>query len=144
MAANTIPIFPATPKMAWANLATANIAKDGTGTVATLLTAGANGCKVDQIKVRPLGTNVATVLRIFVNNGLTNATASNNTLIHEVTIPASTLSEVAAQSDIDVTIQKGADVVCPIPYLPAGYKINLAIGTAIAAGIQVTGNYGDY
>lgn len=145
MPANTSPIFPLTPKVSWGTVATANTAKDGTGTAVTVATAGANGSRVDQIKVRALGSNVATVLRFFVNNGSTNATATNNTLIHEVTIAATTLSEVAALADNDITITKnGIDTVPPIPYLPAGYKINITIGTTIAAGLQVTVHGGDY
>lgn len=145
MPANTTPIFPITQKVSWGTLTAANTAKDGTGTVATLFTAGANGARIDQIKVRALGTNVATVLRLFVNNGSANTTATNNSLIHEVTIPATTLSEVAALADVDVTISKNStETVVPIPYLPNGYKINATIGTAVAAGIQITVHGADY
>lgn len=144
MPANTLPIFPISPKVSWGTLTAANTAKDGTGTVATVYTAGANGSRIDQIKVRALGTNVATVMRFFINNGSVNTTAANNSLIHEVTIAATTLSETAALADNDITISKGTDVFVPIPYLPAGYKINVTIGTAVAAGLQVTVNGGDY
>lgn len=144
MPANTTPIFPLTPKTSWGKLTAANTAKDGTGTVVELFTAGANGARIDQIKVRALGTNVATVLRLFVNNGLTQATATNNSLIHEATIAATTLSETAALADNDITISKGSDVVPPIQTLPPGYKILATIGTAVAAGLQVTVSGGDY
>lgn len=144
MAKTYKPPFVQTQKVQWGKLATANVAKDGTGVVVPVFTAGAEGVKIDQIKVRALGTNVATVLRFFVNNGLTNATAANNTLIHEVTIAATTLSEIAALVDNDITIVKGADVVVPIPYLPAGYVINCTVGTTIAAGLQVTVHGADF
>lgn len=145
MPANTTPIFPLTQKVSWGTISAANTAKDGTGTATTLFTAGTNGARIDQIKVRALGTNVATVLRLFVNNGSANTTAANNSLIHEITIPASTLSEVAAQTDVDVTITKNTtETAVPIPYLPAGYKINATIGTAVAAGIQITVHGADY
>jgi hypothetical protein len=138
------PIFPLTPKTTWGKLVTANTAKDGTGTMVTLYSAGIYGSRVDQIKARSLGTNVATVLRLFINNGLDPATAANNSLIHEMTLPATTLSEVAALADIDITIPKGSDVACPIPPLPANYKILATIGTTVAAGWQVTVSGGDY
>lgn len=144
MPANTQPIFPVVPKVSWGKVTTANTAKDGTGTVVTVFTAGANGARIDQIKVRALGTNVATVLRFFINNGLTNATASNNSLVHETTIAATTLSEVAALTDNDITIAKGADIVPPIQYLPPGYTLMVTIGTTVAAGLQVTVSGGDY
>ena len=140
-----MPIFPIKPKVSWAGpITAANTAKDGTGTVHTVFTAGENGSRIDQIKVRALGTNVATVMRFFVNNGQDNNNPANNSLVHEVTIPATTGSETAALADNDVTIQKGAEVVVPIPYLPAGYKLNVTIGTSVAAGLQVTVWGGDY
>lgn len=135
MPANTSPIFPLTPNLAWSKLTTANTAKDGTGAVATVFTAGANGARVDYLKARALGTNVATVLRVFVNNGSTNATDTNNALILEQTIAATTLSETAQLADNQVQLDLS---------LPAGYKINVTIGTAVAAGLQVTGVGGDY
>lgn len=135
MPANTSPIFPLTPNVSWATVTTANTAKDGTGTVATVFTAGSNGGRVDYLKVRALGTNVATVIRVFVNNGSTNATAANNTLIIDQTIAATTNSETAQL--VDNLIQLDLS-------LPAGYKINVTIGTTVAAGLQVTGVGGDY
>lgn len=142
---NFQPIFPITPRIEWNKLTTSNTAKDGTGTVATVFTAGSNGSRIDQIKVRALGTNVATVLRFFVNNGSANTTAANNSLVHEVTLPATTLSEVASLADIDVTIAKNTtETAVPIPYLPAGYKLNVTIGTTVAAGVQVTVHGADY
>lgn len=145
MPANTSPIFPLTPQVGFGTVDTANTAKDGTGTVVTVATAGANGARVDQIKVRALGTNVATVMRFFINNGSDPTTATNNTLIHEATIAATTLSEVAELADNDILIAKeGSESVPPIPYLPAGYKINITIGTTVAAGLQVTVHGGDY
>lgn len=144
MSANLKPIFPLTPKVSWGSVATANSAKDGTGTVVTVFTAGANGSKIDQIKVRALGTNVATALRFFINNGSDNLTATNNVLVHEVTVAATTVSETAALVDNDITITKGLEVAPPIPYLPAGYKINVTIGTSVAAGLAVTVHGADY
>jgi len=145
MPANTTPIFPLTPRCSWSgNIQTANTAKDGSGTVFTAFTAGANGSRIDQIKVRALGTNVATVLRFFINNGSTNATPTNNTLIHEVTIAATTLSETSALVDNDITIAKALAVAVPIPHLRAGYKINCTVGTTIAAGVVVVVHGGDF
>lgn len=144
MAANTTPIFPLTPKCSWATLTTAATEKNGT-TATLVYSAGVNGSRIDQIKVRALGTNVQTVLRLFVNNGLANtASAAYNSLIHEVTIAATNGVETSALADNDILITKGADVAVPIPYLPAGYKIYAAIGTAVASGLQITIHGGDY
>ena len=72
MAANNNPIFTAAPDVQWAAaLTAANTAKDGTGTVATVFAADAtNGGYVHKLVARAAGTNVATVLRVFVNNEL--------------------------------------------------------------------------
>lgn len=146
MPANTTPIFPITANVSWGTvLTTANTAKDGTGTVVVLFTAGSFGSRIDQIKVRAIGSNIATVLRLFVNNGLDPTTAGNNALAHEVSIPATTLSETSALADNDIVIAKNSgEVACPIPYLPAGYKITATIGTTIAAGIRLLVFGGDY
>jgi hypothetical protein len=137
MPGNTAPIFSKVAKAQWVNgITAANTAKDGTGTVETVFTADAtNGSFLQKLIIRPRGTNVASVLRIFMNNGLTNATPANNALIGEVTLPATTNSEVAA-------IQ-GTEVNLNIP-IPVGYKINVTLGTAVAGGYVVTGVGGDY
>ena len=141
MSANTQPIFSALGSIQWgpAPLTAANTAKDGTGTVTTIATgnnAGNNaGNFLQRLVARALGTNVATVLRVFINNGGVNTTAANNTLIGEMTLPATTLSELAAQPDY----------VLPLNFvLPAGYKINVTLGTAVAAGYQVSVIGGQY
>jgi hypothetical protein len=138
MSANTSPIFSKLGDIQWAPapITAANTAKDGTGTVATAFTADAtNGGFVQKLIARPLGTNVATVLRVFLNNGSTNATAANNALIAEMTLPATTLSEVAAQPDFILPLNLA---------IPPGYKLNCTIGTAVAAGHQVTAFGGAY
>ena len=132
MPANTQPIFSLLPDNQWAvaDLTAANTAKDGTGTVTTVFTADAsNGGRVEKIIARPLGTNVATVLRVFENNGASNATRANNTLIAEMTLPATSLSEVAAQPAYELPLN--------LPLNP-GHKINCVIGTAVAAGFALT------
>lgn len=135
MPANFKPVFPLTPVVpVGQTIATANTAKDGTGTVVTLYTAGANGSKVGNIQVAYTGTSVATVLRLFINNGSTNATAGNNTQFKSITVPANTLSEVAAAADITNELNIT---------LPPGYKINATIGTTVAAALALTVNGGD-
>lgn len=114
-----------------------NTALDGTGTLGTniftLMTADAtNGSQAGQIWFQHLGTNVATVARIFVNNGSTNATAANNVLIAEITLAANTISQVAAQIQTNI-IDFGALGF----YLKAGYKFLVTIGTQVASGFAV-------
>jgi hypothetical protein len=138
MAANTTPIFTATPDVQWGTTAitTANTAKDGSGTVLTTFTADAtNGGYVQKIRFRAAGTNVATVARVFINNGSTNATPANNILFDEITLAATTLSEVANQPVYELPLNFA---------LPAGYKLNVTIGTTVSAGYYVSVVGGKY
>ncbi len=139
MAANTVPIFPLTPKLSWgASMVTAVTTVDGdlsVANVATLMTAGSNGARVDYVRARATGSNTATVLRIFVNNGLTAATAANNALFTEVTIASTTLSQVAALAETTIQLDLA---------LPPGYKLLATIGTTVAASLIVSAVYGDY
>lgn len=147
MAQNTTPIFPLSPINTWVSGAaatagtpglTANTAKDAaSGTIyGPIFTAKAvDGSRLDFIKVRSLGTNVATVIRIFINNGSATTTAANNTLYLERTLNATTVSEVAEQPDI----------ILPLGIsLAAGYRIYATFGTAVAAGFHLTAIGGDY
>lgn len=136
MAVNNKPVVPGIPANGWDVLSSANTAKDGTGTVATVFTAhAAYGSRVDFLKVRAKGTNVATVLRVWLNNGSTNATAGNNSLFVERTLPATTLSETSELQDVVIPMDVS---------LPPGYKVNVTIGTAISAGIHISAHGGHY
>ena len=52
MPANTTPIFILSGNIATATIAAANTAADGSGTLVTLLTAGADGSRVDSVRFR--------------------------------------------------------------------------------------------
>lgn len=137
MAANTAPIFTNVPNIGFGAtvLDTANTAKDGTGTVLLVFTAGANGSLLLAVRARPIGTNVATVLRVFFNNGADPTTASNNVLHDEMTLPATTLSEVAALAMYEMSINKA---------LPANWRVYVTIGTTVAAGFRMSAYGGNY
>lgn len=129
MAANTNPVFTLTPNITVGQtVTTANTAKDGTGTVVTVHTAGANGSMVYSVNFQPMGTNTASVGRVFINNGSSNATPGNNSYYKDISLPATTNSEVAGI---------GSYVLPMGITLPAGYKILITIGTTVAAGFGV-------
>lgn len=138
MAANTAPIFSSLGDIEWGTTAitTANTAKDGTGTVLTCFTADAtNGGFVQRIRFRSAGTNTGTVARVFINNGSTNATAANNILYDEITLAATTINETAALPVYELPLNFA---------LPPGYKLNVTLGTTVAAGYYVTVIGGKY
>lgn len=137
MAANTSPIFTKQPAFGQDKLLTGNTAKDAaSGTVYTVFSADAtNGSRVDKAILQPLGTNVATVVRLFINNGGATTTATNNTMIKDVSMAATTNSETAGVGNTEVALN--------LPLKP-GYKILATIGTTVAAGINCTIIGGDY
>lgn len=138
MAANTAPIFPLIPNIGnQSEIVTANTTKDLTsGTIYLVFTADAtDGSRLEKLRVRPKGTNVASVLRVFLNNGSTTATAANNMLYDEISLPATTNTEVASIPGLEVPMNMS---------LPAGWRVYVTIGTAVAGGYAVTAVGGDY
>jgi hypothetical protein len=129
------PQYTTTPNISADTETTANNVYDGINGVGTCFTAGANGSFVNFIKLKPLGTNVPSVARFWINNGGSNATATNNYLIAEMSLPATTASANAALVEITIPLQFAME--------PA-YKINFALGTTVAAGWQATVVGGDY
>ena len=137
MPANTTPIFTSVPEIGvGVIIATANTAMDGTGTVGTLFTAGADGGRIDYILIKYTGTAIATLVRIFINNGSDTTTASNNSLFIEQQLAAYTLSQTAAQANQYII---GLNIS-----LPAGYRITATVATTVANGLTFSAYGGDY
>ena len=135
---NFAPIFTRVPRSAWATITAANTAKDGTGTTLLVMTADAvEGGNLGSITCEPNGTNVATVCRVFLNNGLTPGTAANNVLIGQIGLPATTLSETS------IATMQAVDRIFNRP-IPPGYRIYVCLATAVAAGWQISTVSGDY
>ena len=140
MAQNTSPVFPLVPVITWVSTGavTANTTTDltaGTNYNSGFTANATNGSRVDFVRVRALGTNVATVMRVWLNNGSATGTAANNTLFFERTLAATTVSQTSEL----------LDVVLPINVsMPAGYKIYYTFGTAVAAGYSISVVGGDY
>lgn len=147
MAQNTSPIFPLVPEVLWVSGTAATAGTPGRdANTTTDLTAGTiygpiftadatDGSRLDFIKVRSLGTNVATVIRIWINNGAATTTATNNTLYLERTLSSTTVSQTAELPDIILPLSIS---------LPAGYRVYATFGTAVAAGFHLTAVGGDY
>lgn len=136
MTANTTPIFTLTPQQAWTgNLTSGTNTYDGTSGTTLLLTAGANGSYIRSIIAEAAGTNIVSVVRVFVNNGSTTGSAANNALIYQQTLPATTATATAGTTHIEIPLN--------IP-LKATYKIYVVIATTVAAGWNFTAMYGDY
>jgi len=147
MAQNTNPIFPLVPVNTWVSGAAANAATPGvTANTTTDLTSGTiygpiftgkavDGSRLDFIKVRALGTNVQTVVRVWINNGSATGTAANNVLYLDRTLSSTTVSQTSELPDIILPLNIS---------IPAGYRIYATFGTAVAAGFHLTAVGGDY
>ena len=82
----TAPAFAVTPRIASVNVATANTNRDGTGTVATLITGAATGTRIAEIVCQAKVTTTAGMVRIFLYDGTTYY------FFDEVSIAAATVS----------------------------------------------------
>ena len=94
-----------------------------------------NGSFVQRIRFKAGGTNVASVARIYLNNGSVATTAANNVFYGEISLPATTAIATAATVEIDYVM---------LFALPAAFRIYFGLGTAVAAGwvaTVVAGNY---
>jgi len=145
MAANTAPIYSITGDNSVNDSTTmpstfTTAAADYTGATAThnklVYTADAtNGGFIQRLRFKAIGTNTASVARIFINNGSANTTATNNSFYGEISLPATTAIATAATVEIDYPMNFA---------LKAGFTIYVGLGTTVAAGWVCTPIGGQY
>lgn len=95
MAAN--PAFAVTPRLDSVNIATANTNRDGTGTVATLITGASTGTRIAEIVVQARVTTTAGMVRIFLYDGTTYR------FFDEVSVAAATVSATVKGTRVSTT-----------------------------------------
>lgn len=93
--------YAATVRNAYTQISTANTSRDGTGTTALLVEGGANGSRIDDIRIQAAGTTTAGVVRFFLS--LDNGTTKR--LIREVLVPAVTPSTTVEAWGVTLTDQ---------------------------------------
>lgn len=145
MAANTAPIYSITGDQSVDDGTTmpstfTTAAADYTGATAThnklVFTADAtNGGFVQRLRFKAIGTNTASVARIFINNGSANTSAANNAFYGEISLPATTAIATAATIEIDYPMNFA---------LKAGFRLYVGLGTTVAAGWVCTTIGGQY
>lgn len=91
-----------------------------------------NGGRIAGLHFEATGTNTQSVARIYVNNGSTQATATNNSLVGKITLPASTASNTVAEQTADFMFPGG------VADLQAGFVVFCGLATTVAAGWVVT------
>lgn len=133
----TSPVFAATPKFASIILNATNAgdpAYQNPTTIATVLTVGASGGRLDSVYITPTGTNAATALRLFVDTVGTGG--AQNRLVYDVTVPASTSTTVAGITPVFWA----ANLV-----LPGSAVLRATVAnTAVTNGICVSVEYGEF
>lgn len=144
MAANTAPIFSLLGDVSnndgttfGAAITTATGDYTGASANHILVHTGdaTNGSYVRRLRFQAIGTNVATVARIYLNNGSANTSAANNVIYGQQSLPATTASNTAATVEIDYPMEFA---------LPPGFKIYVGVATTVAAGWIVTAVAGQY
>jgi len=132
----TSPVFVGTPKFTNTIVNNTNAgdpAYTAPATIATLLTMSAAG-RIDSVYITPVGTNGATSLRLWVDT--VGSGGSNNKLIYDVTIAATTSTTVAAL----VPVTWAANLV-----LPASAVLRATVAnTAVTNGVCVSVEYGEF
>lgn len=89
MAANTLPVFVLTPNALPALISAANTERIySSGTLVTVVTAGANGTRIEALKAIAEGTTTAGVIRYWI----TDAAGANPKLFEERLVAAITPS----------------------------------------------------
>lgn len=144
MAANTSPIFTLTPKSSWGKVTGVDSGTDGTDAdVVLIYTAGTDGSFIQKLIFQPISTSGSTTTsaaagRIYINNGSTVGTGTNNLLFKEITLSAQAVNTTATAGvfsfDVPINFQ-----------MQASYKLYVGV-TAMAANTQwnVLAVSGDY
>jgi hypothetical protein len=107
MPANTSPIFTLVPNVGFARLAAANTARDGSGTITTIFTAGTDGSLLNKITFTSAQASAAAsalkVMRIFI----TDTSGANPRLRGEILLPAITASATVIGAAATFTFTDG-------------------------------------
>lgn len=133
MAVTATPIFVQSAAYGVANISTANTNRDGTGTIGSVLTAGANGTLIDRIEICATGNTTAGVVRIFV----TLDSGPTSRLFKEVLVGAISVSASvsAFMRKLSFTMPDNA------LYLPSGYSLRASTHNAETFNVHAFGGH---
>lgn len=115
--------YAATPRAALGQVSVANTARDGTGTLATIFTAGASGSRIDDIYIQATGTTTAGVVRLFIHDG------TNARLLQEILVSAVTPSTTVQAWSYSLLNQSLV--------IPSGYSLRASTNNAETFNVSV-------
>lgn len=141
MPGNVQPIFARVGKIGIAHLGAAVTGADLTSAGLIFTADSTNGSIVREVRAKYLpGTtlNTATAFRVWVNNGGTLSTVTNNALVAEITIAVITTSQSSATADYVLPLSGGGII------LPPSYRMYATIGSYGTGTLIVSAYGGDY
>lgn len=121
------PGYASVPRVGVADVSTANTNRDGTGTIATVLTAGASGSLVETIIVKSTGDPADSVVNLYLHDGTT---------AHH--IHAIDMGDPAAGSTTVDSYRAVIDLTAESPggwKLPSGWSLRASVTVAPTAGV---------
>jgi hypothetical protein len=131
MTANINPIFPLTPVIGAGQVSTANTNRDGTGTLASILTGATDGTRVHRITIHATVTTTAGMVRLFIDD------LTNKRLWREIPISAVTVS--ASVAGFEYILELFGELAL---HLPNGYILKASTHNAEAINVIAEGaNY---
>lgn len=125
----TAPLFFATAFAAHGQISAANTNLDGSGTLATIVSAQASALKIERIGIKAEATTTAGMVRLFLDDG------SNTWLWREVDVSAITPSATVKAFSAEVDLSQAGDVLV----LPAGWLLKAATEKAETFTVHVVG-----
>ena len=134
MAMTYQPVFAQAPKFNSVALTAANTATDGTGTIATLVTAGADGALVTHLGILSTATSVATAVRLFIS-----LDGSTWQFIHPVLMAAFTVATTTAQTPTLIIDRLNPDAAYRLPA-----NARLGVTEAVSTPLRVFAEWVNY
>jgi hypothetical protein len=114
--------FVGTPEAAVASVSTANTARDGTGTIATVFTAGSSGSRITSVRCVATGDPADSIVNLFLHDGTTawffDSIDMGNPAAASTTVDA--FKAVVSYTDL---------------LLPSGWSLRASITVALTAGV---------
>lgn len=131
MTVNKDPIFTLTPVIGCAQISTANTARDGSGTLGTIITGGTYGTRISRIRVIASGSCSNGMVRLFFD------TSGSVRLYEECPITATVVSASAVTFDYSFEYLGERALI-----IPSGTVLKAS--TSVAETFNVWAEGGDY
>lgn len=116
------PTFASTPRLASADVSTANTNRDGTGTIATVITAASAGTIINRLVLKSTGDPADSIVTVYLHDG-TTAHLFDEFDLGNPAAASTTLEGYRAE-------RRYEDLV-----LPNGWSLRAAITVAPTAGV---------